>query len=77
MVGGNYNNGTNAGLWYFNANNDSSNSNTNIGGRLLVWLSLFIARVSPHRSVKILSSGRSLVGREARITPQTNKEGDS
>lgn len=37
MVGGNYNNGTNAGLWYFNANNSSSNTNTNIGARLLVF----------------------------------------
>lgn len=34
-VGGNWNNGTNAGLWYSNGNNDASNSNTNIGGRLV------------------------------------------
>ena len=37
MVGGNYLNGTDAGLWYFNANNSSSNTNTNIGARLLVF----------------------------------------
>jgi len=37
MVGGNYNNASNAGLWYFNANNASSNSNANIGARLLVF----------------------------------------
>ncbi len=77
MVGGNYNNGSNAGLWYFNGNNTSSNSNSNIGGRLLVWLSVFIARVSPHHLVKILSSGRNLVGPRARMMPQTNKEGYS
>ena len=35
-VGGNWNNGSNAGLWYFNGNNDSSNSNSNIGLRNLV-----------------------------------------
>ena len=32
-VGGNWNNATNAGLFYFNANNTSSNSSTNIGPR--------------------------------------------
>lgn len=35
-VGGNYDNGSNAGLFYFNANNASSNANANIGARLLV-----------------------------------------
>jgi len=38
MVGGNYGNGSNAGLFYFNANNSSSNANSNIGARLLVFL---------------------------------------
>jgi hypothetical protein len=32
--GGNWSNGANAGLFYLNVNNASSNSNTNIGGRL-------------------------------------------
>ena len=36
-VGGNWNNGGNAGLFYFNANNTSSNSNSNVGARLLVF----------------------------------------
>jgi len=36
-VGGNWNNGSKAGLFYFNANNSSSNSNSNIGARLLVY----------------------------------------
>ena len=35
-VGGNWNNTTNAGLFYFNANNTTSTSNTNIGSRQLV-----------------------------------------
>ena len=39
-VGGNWNNGSNAGLFYFNANNTSSNTNSNVGTRLLVFLSL-------------------------------------
>lgn len=33
-VGGNWNNGSNAGVSYVNANNDLSNSNNNIGSRL-------------------------------------------
>lgn len=33
-VGGNWNNGSNAGLWYLNGNNGASNSNSNIGARL-------------------------------------------
>ena len=38
FVGGNWNNGGNAGLFYFNANNASSNTNSNVGARLLVFL---------------------------------------
>ena len=38
FVGGNWNNGGNAGLFYFNANNTSSNTNSNVGARLLVFL---------------------------------------
>ena len=37
-VGGNLNNGGNAGLFYFNANNSSSDTNSNVGARLLVFL---------------------------------------
>ena len=36
ILGGNWNNGGNAGLFYFNANNTSSNSNSNVGARHLV-----------------------------------------
>jgi hypothetical protein len=32
--GGNYGNGSNAGLFYLNVNNAASNANTNVGGRL-------------------------------------------
>ena len=32
--GGNYGNGSTAGLFYLNVNNAASNANTNIGGRL-------------------------------------------
>jgi hypothetical protein len=32
--GGNWNNGTNTGLFYFNANNTASNANINISARL-------------------------------------------
>lgn len=37
-VGGDWNNGGNAGLFYFNANNSSSDTNSNVGARLLVFL---------------------------------------
>ena len=37
-VGGNWLNGGNAGLFYFNANNSSSDTNSNVGARLLVFL---------------------------------------
>lgn len=33
-VGGNWNNDTNAGVAYANANNDSTNTNNNLGARL-------------------------------------------
>lgn len=35
-VGGNYNNGDNAGLFYLNGNNAPSNTNSNLGSRLLI-----------------------------------------
>nr|DAW44053.1 MAG TPA: hypothetical protein [Caudoviricetes sp.] len=37
-VGGNFNNGANAGLWYWNCNNSSTNSNLNCGARLLIFI---------------------------------------
>ena len=37
-VGGYWRNGGNAGLFYFNANNSSSDTNSNVGARLLVFL---------------------------------------
>ena len=36
LVGGNWANGTNAGLWYWNVNEASSNTWTNVGARLLI-----------------------------------------
>ena len=46
-VGGNWNNGVNAGLWSSNGNNDASNANSNIGGRLVFskcfgWHTLYL-----------------------------------
>lgn len=43
IVGGNWNNGTNAGLWYWNGNNGASNANSNIGGRICCKILLWIA----------------------------------
>lgn len=36
LLGGNFNNGTNDGVFYFNCNNAFSNSNLNYGARLLI-----------------------------------------
>lgn len=38
LLGGNFNNGTNDGVFYFNCNNAFSNSNLNYGARLLISL---------------------------------------
>ena len=38
FVGGYWHYGGDAGLFYFNANNTSSNTNSNVGARLLVFL---------------------------------------
>ena len=38
FVGGGWNYGGNAGLFYFDADNTSSNTNSNVGARLLVFL---------------------------------------
>lgn len=40
LVGGNWNNTSRAGLWYWNLNEASSNTWTNIGARLLNLISL-------------------------------------
>lgn len=42
--GGNWNNGTNAGVFYLNGNNSRSNSNTNIGFRSALALSAYVLR---------------------------------
>ena len=36
LVGGRFDNGSNAGLWYWNYNNASSLANTTVGARLLI-----------------------------------------
>lgn len=55
LLGGNWNNGTNAGAFYFNCNNAFSNSNLNYGSHLLVRNTIIYARYSPYRLVKIMS----------------------
>lgn len=46
--GGNWNNGTNAGVFYLNGNNSRTNSNTNIGFRSA--LALFVSLPAGHGS---------------------------
>lgn len=52
-VGGNYNSNDNYGFFYFNANNNASNTNGNLGSRHLVFPRTR-AQVRPYRLVKIL-----------------------
>lgn len=42
LVGGRYDNGLKAGLWYWNLRNDSSNANSNIGARPLIFKSKYL-----------------------------------
>ena len=44
--GGNWNNGTNAGVFYLNGNNSRSNVNTNIGFRSALALFAYVLRVT-------------------------------
>ena len=53
-MGGNWDNGSNAGFFNWNANNAPSNANTNIGSRLIfLILDYLFLQVLPHRLVKI------------------------
>ena len=65
IVGGNANNGANAGTFYVNANNDSSNRNRNIGTHLAVKkkLDLTPARVGEYVSPIVLGSESEQHGR--------------
>ena len=65
-AGGNWNNGANDGLFYWNLNNDSSNANTNIGSRLLMVMNNH-ARYFPWRLPKISHKQVELVGNEKSI----------
>jgi len=54
LFGGNWNNGANAGISYWNLNNSSSNTNLNIGRQTLIRnLVLKFALYIPHPLVKI------------------------
>ena len=46
-VGGNYNDNANYGLWYSNFNNSSSNTNGNLGSRLLLFYLNFRLNILP------------------------------
>ncbi len=51
--GGNWNNGANAGISYWNLNNSSSNTNVNNGRQTLIRKYFTFASYIPHRLVKI------------------------
>lgn len=60
-VGGNYNNGSNAGLFQFNANNTSSNANATIGSRHLACKQLLCTGSSTPLGENFATTGRALV----------------
>lgn len=62
QAGGNLNNGINAGPFYWNLNNAASNTNWNIGARLLFRSMQFYGANNPYRLVKIMSQPDRLVG---------------
>ena len=37
LLGGNWNNSSNAGVWAVNFNNSRTNSNNNVGSRAVIW----------------------------------------
>ena len=61
MFGGNWNNGLNCGLWYWNLNNASSLSNVNVGGRLLIYYIYLFAHHFPCLLAKISRNWIGLV----------------
>ena len=67
-VGGNYENGSNAGFWCFNSNN-ASNSNANIGGRqtsnmLTTYTSIYpVALAKNNTRCKALTSNLNVENR--------------
>ena len=55
LVGGRYDNGSNAGLWYWNVNNASSNYSANIGARPLIFIKyLHIIFLAPWQKLVVL-----------------------
>ena len=60
LRGGNANNGANDGAFYVNVNNELTNANTNIGGRLAEWLN--IKAHFPHHHGELSVLIQALVG---------------
>lgn len=52
-VGGNWNNRSNAGLFYFNGNNSTSNSNSNIGDKLMGECKKSVIKESKKNSINL------------------------
>lgn len=75
QVGGNWNNGSNAGLSNWNLNNTSSNTNVNIGALTLIRkidMKLSALHI-PHHLVKIRPTEQGLVGLLSKH-PEANKK---
>jgi hypothetical protein len=66
-VGGNFNNGSNAGLFYWNLNNSPSNANINIGARHIFKIKiLFLSTISsiPLGKNNVVTAGPSRLNLE-------------
>ena len=50
--GGNWNNGANAGVFYFNGNNSRANVNTNVGFRSALALFVIVCGLRPGRNTE-------------------------
>ena len=60
LLGGNANNGANAGLAYLNSNNSPANANANIGSRLYCTFIVIMSRTS---LAKDLATWQKITGR--------------
>ena len=76
--GGNWNNGANAGVFYFNGNNSRANVNWNVGFRSALALFVIVCGLRPSRNSKAKDQRPcSLLAKVARGGGQTAEAGRS
>jgi hypothetical protein len=77
LIGGNANNGTNAGAFYWNLNNDSGNANQNIGCRLSCYKQRYITLPLGKTLCQLERAGRvpQSIGSESEDSGTKNRQG--